>query len=143
MKTLILTLVFLTGCSSQGIDRANQNKITKEFFALVISVEQVKLSSELSSGIIGGATIGVLDELDGNHEEMIAGGLAGALVGGLLTALFEGNNKAYQYKLNSEQEGDFSIIQKQYIETKTGCVKVTIANKASILAVPEDNCKTL
>ena len=76
--------------------------------------------------------VGVIDELDGNHEDMITGGLAGALVGGLFTALFEGSNIAYEYTLNSKVEGEFSIIQKEKIDTKTGCVKVRISNKASI-----------
>lgn len=141
MKKALLTLVLLTGCSTQGIDRADQNEITKEFYASVISIKQVKLSSEVTAGIVGGAAIGVIDELDGNHEDMIAGGLAGALVGGLFTALFEGSNKAYEYTLNSEVEGVFSIIQKKQIETKTGCVKVRIGNKASMSVAAKDKCK--
>ena len=143
MKILFIILVLISGCSTQGVDRANQNKIIKEFYASVVSVEQVKLSSEVKSGIVGGAVIGVIDELDGNHEDMIAGGIAGALIGGLFTALFEGSNKAYQYKLNSVIEGEFSIIQKEHIDTKTGCVKVKISNKASMFSVAEDNCKIL
>ena len=141
MKKLLLTLVLLSGCATQGIDRENQNVITKEFYASVISMEQVKLSSHVTSGIVGGATIGVIDELDGDHEDMIAGGLAGALVGGLFTALFEGSNKAYRYSLYSQTEGEFSIIQKEHIDIKTGCVKVRISNNASISAAAEDNCK--
>jgi uncharacterized protein YcfJ len=140
MKILLLTLVLLSGCATQGIDRADQNKITKEFYASVISIEQVKLSSEVGSGIVGGAAIGVIDELDGNREDMIAGGLVGALIGGFFTALFEGSNEAYQYTLNSAVEGEFSIIQKERIDTTTACVKVRIGNKASISAVAEDNC---
>jgi len=143
MKKLLLTLVLLTGCATQGINRADQNEITKEFYASVISIKKVKLSSEVTTGIVGGAAIGVIDELDGNHEDMITGGLAGALVGGLFTALFEGSNIAYEYTLNSKVEGEFSIIQKEKIDTKTGCVKVRISNKASISVALKDKCKIL
>ena len=87
MKKSLLTLILLSGCSSQGIDRAEQNHISKEFYANVESYEQVKLSSNVKTGIVSGSVVGVIDEVDGNHEDMIAGGLAGALVGGVLDEL--------------------------------------------------------
>jgi hypothetical protein len=82
----------------------------------------------------------VVDELDGNHEDMIAGGIAGSLVGGLFTALFEGSNKAYEYQLKSESEGEFTLIQKEKIGIHTGCAKVRISGKASIYAALKEKC---
>ena len=140
MKKSLLTLVLLSGCSSQGVDRADQNEITKEFYASIESIKQVTLSSHVKTGIAGGAVIGVADELDGNHEDMIAGGIAGALVGGLFTALFEGNNEAYEYTLKSENEGGFTLIQKELIDIHTGCAKVRVSGKTSISKASKENC---
>lgn len=140
MKKLLLIVVLLNGCATQGVQRADQNIIKKEFYASVKAVKQVELSSEVKTGIVGGATVGVIDELDGNHEDMISGALAGALVGGIFAALFEGSNVAYEYTLYSESEGDFAIIQKEKINTLTECVKVKVGSKASLLAAPTDKC---
>lgn len=140
MNRLLLTLVLLSGCSSSGVDRTEQNTITKEFYASIESIRQVKLSSNVKNGIAAGAVIGVVDELDGNHEDMIAGGLVGALVSGFFTALFEGSNKAYEYKLKSESEGEFTLVQKDKIDIQSGCAKVRISSKASIYAALKENC---
>ena len=141
MNRLLLIAVFITGCASQGIDRAEQNIITKEFYASIQSVKQVELSSSVKEGIAGGAMIGFIDEMDGNHEDMIAGGIAGAIVGGIFTALFEGSNKAYEYALNSENEGDFTLVQKELVESDSKCVKVRVSKNVSISAVAAENCR--
>ena len=143
MYKLLLTLVLLSGCSSSGVNRADQNKITKEFYASIESIRPVKLSSNVKNAIVSGAVIGVIDELDGNHKRMIAGGIAGALVGGILTALFEGSNKAYEYKLKSKSEGEFTLIQKDKIDTHTGCAKIKVSNKASIYSASKENCTAI
>jgi uncharacterized protein YcfJ len=140
MNKLLLILILLSGCASQGVDRANQNKITKKFYVLIEGVTQVEFSSKVKSSIVAGAVIGVADELDGNHEDMIAGGIVGALIGGLFTALFEGSNKAYEYTLTSEREGTFTLIQKKLIDVNTGCAKVRVSGKTSISTASKENC---
>lgn len=141
MKKLLLVTAFLTGCSTSGVERSEQNKVIKEFYVSIDSIKKVTLSSEVKTGIAGGAVVGVIDELDGNHEDMIAGGIAGALVGGLFTALFEGSDIAYEYKLKSESEGEFTLIQKERIDIQSGCGKVKIGSKATIKEALKINCK--
>ncbi len=143
MKKSLLTLMLLSGCASQGIDRAEQNHLIKEFYANVESYEQVELSSNVKTGIVAGGTAGVIDELDGNHEDMIAGGLAGALVGGLFTAILEGSDEAYKYSINSDEEGTFTLIQKELIDIKTGCVSVRVSNEVTISPAPKESCDNL
>jgi predicted acylesterase/phospholipase RssA len=84
--------------------------------------------------------VGALEELDGNSEHMITGTLAGAIIASIFTALFEGSNDAYQYSLSSSQQGDFTLIQKEKVDIKTGCVKVKMCKKISIVSAPNDNC---
>ena len=140
MKKLLIPFLLLSGCSTSGVDRADQNEIIKEFYVSIVSMQQVRLSSQVKTGIAGGAAIGVIDELDGDHEDMIAGALAGALVGGLFTALFEGGDIAYEYKLKSETEGEFTLIQKEKINIESGCGKVHVSAKVTIDEALKVNC---
>ena len=140
MKKLLLGALLLTGCASPGIDRDDEGQLIKEFYASVESITPVTLSSQVKTGIVTGASIGVLDELDGNHEDMIAGGIAGALVFGLFTAIFEGDNEAFQYRLNSSKEGSFEIIQKQEIANSVSCVKVRSSKTVQLIAASPENC---
>ena len=141
MNKLLLGLLFLGGCATQGVDRADQNVMIKRFYAKVTSVQPVKLSSNVKTGIAAGSTIGFVDQLDGNHEEMIAGAVAGALVGGLVTAISEGSNDAFEYSLRSEQEGSFTLIQKEHITDQSDCVEVTIASETHIEEVDSTYCR--
>lgn len=140
MNRLLLAILILSGCASQGVDRADQHHIIQEFYASVQSVKKIKLTSDVPTATIIGASAGVLEQLDGNSEEMIAGGIAGALIGGLITAIFEGSNDAYQYQLYNDDMGQFTLIQKQQLAKNTACVSVRVAAETSISAVPTAHC---
>ena len=140
MKRLLLSALLLTGCASQGIDRNEENQIMKEFYASIESVTPVTLSSEVNTGIVTGAGIGVLDQIDGNTEEMIAGGIIGALVFGLFTAIFEGDNQAYKYHLNSDTLGTFDVVQKQQLPDSISCVKVRSCKTVELIAANTEKC---
>jgi len=140
-KSFVAVLIILfSGCSSTGVDRAEQNTMIKEYYASVISIEKVELSSEVKTGFVTGASIGLLENLDGNHEDMIIGSVVGAFIGGLFTAIVEGGNEAYQYQLTSIQDGDFTLIQKEEIDTSSQCVQVRFAKEVSITPVSKEMC---
>lgn len=139
-KAILFVALLLSGCATPGVNRADQNTMIKEFYASVESIKQVELSSEVKTGIVGGATIGVLDEIDGDHEDMIAGAIAGALVGGIFTALFEGSDVAFEYALHSKKEGAFAIIQKDKIELQSNCVKVRVAKHVLMQPAAKGKC---
>ncbi|KTF08586.1 hypothetical protein [Pseudoalteromonas sp. 10-33] len=140
MKKSLIALLLLSGCASQGIDRDDQGHIIKHYYATVESIEKVKLSSEVGSGIMVGAGVGLAEDLDGNTEDMISGAIAGALVGGLFTALFEGGNTAYQYTLNDAENGEFIVIQKKKLPNSTRCVRVKTGNKVKLEAANNSFC---
>ena len=142
MKKVLFSLIALAGCSSNGVDREMQNQMLHEFYATASSIKEVKLSSEVATGMVAGGVAGAVDELDGNREDIIAGGIVGALLGGFFTALFEGPRTAYEYQLFSENEGDFAIIQKEKVNISSGCVKVIVADKAIVLPAPKEMCQT-
>jgi hypothetical protein len=140
MKKLLLSALLLTGCASQGVDRNEKNQIITEFYASIESVTAVNLSSEVNTNIVAGAGIGVLEGIDGNTEEMIAGGIIGALFFGLFTALAEGDNEAFKYHLNSDTQGIFDVIQKKKIPESVHCVKVRSGREVELIAVNPENC---
>jgi uncharacterized protein YcfJ len=140
MKKSLIALLLLSGCASQGVDRDDQGHIIKHYYATVESIEKVKLSSEVGTGIMVGAGVGLAEDLDGNTEDMISGAIAGALVGGLFTALFEGGNTAYQYTLNDEENGEFIVIQKKKLPNSTRCVRVKTGNKVQLEAANNSFC---
>lgn len=142
MKKAFIVLLLLTGCASgPGIDRAEENIIVTEFYAQVQSTKRVQLSSEVKNGMMVGAGVGIAEELDGNHEDMVSGAIAGALVGGLFTALFEGSDEAYEYQLFAQRQGAFSIVQKEQLPNDTQCVKVRVADKATLEKAPNQWCE--
>lgn len=140
MKKSLIALLLLSGCASQGVDRDDQGHIIKHYYATVESIEKVKLSSKVGTGIMVGAGVGLAEDLDGNTEDMISGAIAGALVGGLFTALFEGGNTAYQYTLNDAENGDFIVIQKKKLPNTTRCVRVKTGNKVKLEAANNSFC---
>lgn len=142
MKRLLFLPLLLTGCATQGVDRANENVLSEQFYASVVSVRDVELSSQVKTGVLVGGAAGVIDELDGNHEDMIAGGLAGALVGGLFTALFEGSDDAYEYTLDAGDRGEYTLVQKDKLAPETQCVKVLVSGKTTLEPAPLSQCDT-
>lgn len=142
MKKFLPLFALLTGCATQGIDRAEQNVIIQEFYASVQSVKPVELSSHVKTGILAGAGAGLLEESDGNGDDMLTGVLVGGLVGGLFTKISEGSNQAYQYTLYSEQQGVMTLIEKEQVDTSTGCVKVRNGRKVTISTAPQSFCST-
>ena len=140
MKKSLIALLLLSGCASQGVDRDDKGHIIKHYYATVESIEKVKLSSEIGTGIMVGAGIGLAEDLDGNTEDMISGAIAGALIGGLFTALFEGGNTAYQYTLNDVDNGEFIVIQKKKLPKSTRCVRVKTGNKVKLEATNDSFC---
>jgi len=141
MKKYLIAVLLLSGCASQGVDRNNQNKIVKRYYASVESMQYVTLSSEVGTGIAAGAGFGFVDSLDGNTEEMVGGAIIGGLIGGLFTALFEGGNDAYQYNLYAANEGEFTVIQKQKLDKNTQCVAVTAGDKVKLEPVDKQYCE--
>lgn len=133
--------LLLVGCATPGVDRVEENQLVQEFYATITAVKPVTLSSEVGTGTLVGATVGALEEADGNTEDIIAGGIAGALVGGLFTAMVEGSDEAIQYSLYNNKRGDFTLVQKESVAKDGNCVRVRVADKATITPVNSKFCQ--
>jgi len=138
---LVISIFILAGCSTSGQPRANQNKIIKEFYATIIEVTPVELSSNVSTGVIVGSSVGLIENLDGDSQDMVGGAILGALIGGIFTSIEEGSNDAFEYALSSEQEGTFMVIQKKRVDPNARCVKVRVAEQVTIYAASKYMCE--
>lgn len=130
MKLLpyMLFAFLITGCSTNGVNRENQNLIIQKYYAQVSHREEVKLASNVPSGIVGGSIIGALDQADGNSDDIIGGAIVGAVFGGLFTRLSEGDSKAYEYHLYTPELGSFTLVQKQKVDIASGCLLVSVSS---------------
>lgn len=147
-KTLLLSLALTamtTGCSSTDdsnrVDRDNQNSLISQFYATVHSVNAVKLTSNADEGMVNGVFIGLIESLDGDSEDMLAGLIGGALIGGLFTTIAEGSGDAYQYHISSATHGEFSVVQEQQLPASATCVRVKSGNKVTLTPVDERFCQ--
>lgn len=132
----------LNGCaSSDDFDRRAENQFVTEFFAYVENVTPVRFKSYVGEGMAMGAIGGVLERADGNSEDMLAGGIAGALVGGLFTALFEGSSKGFEYQLKAVDGDVVTVIVGKKEASEGDCVSVRVAGDVRMTKQPLILCE--
>lgn len=134
-------LLLFTGCTSSGIDRGSLDTAIQEYYASVISVQTVKLKSDIPEGAIVGASVGLAEEIDGDSEDMISGLLAGVLVGSLFTAVEEGSSDATRYTLYAPDKGEFDVVTQNPLPEETRCVTVRQNDKVALYPVDIAQCK--
>ena len=138
---LIIGLAMLNGCAnSNDYDMKAKNQFVTEFFALVKDVEKVKFKSFAGEGMAVGAVGGALENAQGNREDMLAGAIVGAFVGGLLTAIFEGSTTGYEYQLQAVDGDVVNVIVDKKAANEGDCVIVRVAGDVRISKMPLDLC---
>jgi outer membrane lipoprotein SlyB len=138
----LLFVILLASCaSSSDVDRQAKNQFITEFYAWVENVEEVKFKSYVGQGAAIGATDGFLSSLHGNRNDMLGGAIIGGLIGGLFTALFEGNNRGYEYKLAAVDGDVVSVIVDKKKAMEGECVRVRVAGDVRLSLQPSDICQ--
>lgn len=129
----MLSVIFLSACAnSSHVDNQAKNQFVTEFYAWVENVEKIQFKSYAGQSAAIGAVDGLLNNARGNRHDMLAGAIIGGLFGGLLTALFEGNTKGYEYQL-AAVDGDFvSVIVEEKAAVQGQCVSVRVAGDVRI-----------
>ena len=143
MKQIIslLAITLFAGCTTSGIDRNDTDKVIKQYYAKVDNIAHVTLASQTQSAMAIGGAAGVIENLDGNHEEMIAGAFVGALFSGLVMSIVEGSDQAYQYHLTAADEHTFSVVRENNAIKPGQCVLVREAHKVTLNAVDSQHCQ--
>ena len=141
--TLFLLMIqfFLVGCASNGVSRDNLNDKISITYATVVKVDEVKLKSDVGKATAVGGLWGLAANSKGNREDMAEGALAGALVYGLTTKIFEGSNRAYAYTLRDKNNNEFKVNTEQGGIHAEDCVSVESGNHTNIRRVSSVYCQ--
>lgn len=134
-------LFFLSSCANTNhVDHQARNQFVTEFYAWVENVEKIKFKSHVAQGSAIGAVDGLLNNVHGNREDMLAGVIIGGLFGGLVTALFEGNTTGYEYHLAAVDGDLVSVIADNKSAEQGQCVSVRVAGDVRITLEPMAAC---
>ncbi|MGJ8681346.1 hypothetical protein [Paraglaciecola sp.] len=134
--------VFLLGAcaNSAHVDHQAKNQFVTEFYALVEDVQKVKFKSHVGEAAAIGAVDGVVGNLHGDSDDMLAGAIIGGLFGGLITAIIEGDTTGYEYQL-AAIDGDMVNVIVDDKEAQQGeCVQVRVAGEVHMYPRPMSYC---
>ena len=138
--TLSIMAIF-NGCAhSSRVDHAANNQFVTEFYAWVDDVETIRFKSNASKGAAVGAVDGFLSNVHGNREQMLGGAIIGGLLGGLITTLFEGDNRGYEYQLSAVDGDLVSVIVDKMRAEQGQCVLVRVAGDVRLSPKPDLLC---
>lgn len=131
-------LLTLSTASAQEVSRNQLNSSFEISYGIVDTVEKVKIQSQAASGavtggLIGGATSG--------HHHRGKHALTGAAAGALLTALLEGDRKAFQYTVELTNGNRTKIITEAPGIEEGDCVSVELGQTANIRRVSAVHCE--
>jgi outer membrane lipoprotein SlyB len=141
VPSTILGIFFLSACAnSNHVDHQAKNQFVTEFYAWVENVEKIKFKSHVGEGAAIGAVDGLLNNVRGNSQDMLAGAIIGGLFGSILTALFEGNTNGYEYQLEAVDGDLVSVIAQHKAAEQGQCVSVRVAGDVRIRLEPMAAC---
>lgn len=138
---LALPLLLLLTFEPVSAQEVSRNQLGSSFdisYGTVSTVEKVKIQSEagkgaVTGGLIGGATSG--------HHHRGKHALTGAAAGALLTALLEGDRKAFQYTVELNNGNMTKIITETPGIVEGDCVSMEIGQTANIRRVSGVHCE--
>ncbi len=138
---LALLSIVASGCaSSDHLARHAKNQFVIEFYALVEDVKKIKFKSHVGEAAAIGALDGIVGNVHGDKDDMLAGAIIGGLFGGLITAIIEGDNSGYEYQL-AAIDGDFVNVIVNHDKAGVGeCVKVRISGDVRVYPHPMIDC---
>lgn len=135
---IVLLVLPLDMALAQQVSRNQLGSSFEISYGTVSTVEKVKIQSQAASGavtggLIGGATSG--------HHHRGKHALTGAAAGALLTALLEGDRKAFQYTVELNNGNTTKIITETPGIVEGDCVTMELGQTANIRRVSGVHCE--
>lgn len=139
--SLCLTLILLAGCASQRPSSARGLEIDLRY-AEIVGVERVRMPSAAPAGAIVGGFTGLALSQRNSPGRQLAGGVGGALLGGLAVRALEGDNLGYAYRLKflNGNESKF-ITEKGYFQSGD-CVVIESGTSQNMRRVASSSCES-
>ncbi len=138
-SVLFLMLVLVAGNSSaQKVSRSQLNSSFDIRYGTVELVERTKIKSNAPKGAVIG---GLLGGVTSGHSHRGKHAVEGAVAGALLTAIIEGNRKAYQYTVDFDDGSVTKVIPETGDIREADCVAVELGQTANIRRVSAVHCE--
>ena len=137
-KTLIAGV--LTLCVSPhtlAISGSSLNTSINISYGTVESVQRVKIDSKAAQGAVLGGMVGAAS----GHHDRGKHALAGALVGGILSAIIQGKRDAFSYTVLMSGGGEKRVVTEQDDVRVGDCVSVEEGRTTNIREVPKVHCE--
>lgn len=93
---------------------------------MVENVNVVKFKSHVGPAMAIGALDGVLSNVRYDRDAMLEAAIVGGLFAGVLTAIFEGPSKGYEYKLEAVDGDVVTVIVESKPALQGECVSVRV-----------------
>ena len=134
----LLTALSVTSVSAQEVSRNQLGSSFEISYGTVSTVEKVKIESQAASGAVTG---GIIGGVTSGHHHRGKHALTGAAAGALLTALLEGDRKAFQYTVELNNGNMTKIITETPGIVEGDCVTVELGQTANIRRVSSVHCE--
>lgn len=133
-------LLMLTGCATHDYEYEDRNQFVTEFYAHVEQVYPIEFESEVGRTAVTWGLWGALENSHGNRSQILGGAIAGALLGGVITSLFEGSNQGYEYYLRATDGDQVVVVLDHYPADVGECVRVRMSNTVKVYSTNQPNC---
>ena len=137
----VITAFLLTLSVSSSVLAVNSQDVNHSIsinYGVVEHVEKKKVDSKAMGGAVFG---GILGAATSGHHHRGKNAAIGAIGGGLLTKILEGNRDAWSYRINMVSGGEKQIITEQSGVRIGDCVSVEEGRLTNIRRVPSVHCE--
>lgn len=129
----------LIACSStNSLSPAREMSIR---YAEIVSVDRVPAPSAAPVGAIVGGITGLILSQGSNRDRRLLSTAAGAAIGGLGTAAFEGDRRSYRYRVRYNNDTETDYITENGFLSAGDCVAIENRNYANIRRVSNALCE--
>jgi hypothetical protein len=138
---VLLTITAMNTAAAEVVGRQNVGISITVNHGTVIEVEQVKLQSAAAGGATLGGIAGLASARHKSGKNKAAAALTGALLGGVLTKVMEGSNKANAYTVKMENGSTVKVVSEQKGIRVKDCVAVESGKSTNIHKVSSALCE--
>lgn len=137
-RITIAGFLLLLSLPALAVDSRDMNQSISISYGVVESVERKKVDSAAPGGAVLGGIIGAATS---GHHHRGKHAAIGAVSGGVLTAILQGNRDAYAYQVKMVSGGEKQIMTEQNTAREGDCVAVEEGRLANIRRVSSAHCE--
>ncbi len=137
-RIVLSTIALLLASPSFAVDSRDMNQSVSINYGIVEDIGRKKVDSAAPGGAVLGGIIGAATS---GHHHRGKNAAIGALSGGVLSAILQGNRDAYVYQVEMVDGGEKAIMTEQNTARVGDCVAVEEGRLANIRRVSSAHCE--